>query len=846
MRSTIVAFVLLAVAALAGALPVSAQTGIVRNGGTALDPQGHPVATSDKAHTPQLSGTVVDTSGAVIAGTTVQVRGANGTVQKTAQSETNGSFIISGLAVGNYRLVVSNPGFETKEILVTIGTTGPPAPLRISLVVGAVSTTINVQGREDDLIGIAESGTQGTVGATEIQDRPILRSGEVLETVPGLIITQHAGGGKANQYFLRGFNLDHGTDIAIFFDDMPLNLPSHAHGEGYSDMNTVIAEFVKRVDFEKGPYYANVGNFSSAGAAHVEFFKTLPQNFFHVEGGIFGFGRAVFGASQKFGSGNLLYGGEEYYDNGPWAHPDAFNKINGLLTDSQGGDANGFSITARAYHGKWNSSDQIPVTAIPLVGFFGALNPTDGGHSQRYSLQSEWHRQSTNSATKVMAYGFYYDLNLFSDFTYYLVDYKKGDQFEQQDRRWVAGLDAHHTIFSQWYGRKVENTFGLQVRNDWINNGLYRTENRARVDKTDYYATGASLPTCPSPTSHSCPILPATTERDNFTDTITSFYAEDKIQWAKQFRSVTALRGDLEYFDVTSLAYSASVNAANSGIASKFLPSPKLNLIFGPWSNTEFYAQGGFSFHSNDGRGATQTVEPVSPDNPYPNTPVSKIPALIPTQGGEFGARTVAVPHLQSTLALWYLHSASELQQDGDTGGTSASKQPSNRYGVEWANYYTPLEHLAVDFDLADSRAQFTEIDPDDAAYTSVGGRLVQGPGGKLVPEAVKVVISSGVTLHDYKGFSSSLRLRYFGPRELTSDGIYRSNQTALFNGEVGYQIKRNWRVSAEFLNLLNRSDSDIDYAYSSQITPTATPAFTRVFHPVEPFQVRFALGRSF
>ena len=168
--------------------------------------------------------------------------------------------------------------------------------------------------------------------------------------------------------------------------------------------------------------------------------------------------------------------------------------------------------------------------------------------------------------------------------------------------------------------------------------------------------------------------------------------------------------------------------------------------------------------------------------------------------------RTVAVPHLQSTLALWYLRSNSELMQDGDTGGTSASEQSSNRYGLEWANYYTPTEHLAVDFDLADSRAQFTEIDPDDAAPNSAGG--------KLVPEAVKVVISSGITLHDYKGFSSSLRLRYFGPRDLTSDGLYQSSQTVLLNGEIGYQFFKKWRVSAEFLNMLDRKDADIDYAY--------------------------------
>ena len=849
-----------------------------------------------KAHSPQLSGTVVDPFGAVVAGATVQVKSADGTLQTTTQSDKNGSFTIFGLTAGNYRLVISNPDFDTKEVPVAIETIGVSPPLRVSLAVSAVSTTINVQGREDDLIGIASSATQGTVGATEIEDRPILRAGEILETVPGVIITQHAGGGKANQYFLRGFNLDHGTDFAVFLDDMPLNLPSHAHGEGYADMNVVIPELVKRLDYEKGPYYPEIGNYGSAGSANLLFFRTLPQNFFKVEGGMYGYGRAVFGASHKLGTGNLLVGGEEYYYNGPWTHPDAYNKINGLLTYSRGDSANGFSITSRAYHGKWDSSDQIPVTAVPLVGFFGALNPTDGGHSQRYSLQGEWHRQRAYSESAVMAYGFYYDLNLFSDFTYYLTDFQKGDQFEQQDRRWVGGLDAHHTIFSTWLGRKMANTVGVQFRNDWINNGLYRTENRVRTTKTDYYATGitfylttsATLPTCisapgatitillpngtPTPTTTTvpdttCPTLPATTERDDFTDTMTSFYVENKTQWAKKFRSVIGLRGDWEYFDVTSLAYSPAVNAANSGTASKFLPSPKLSLIFGPWFNTESYVQGGFSFHSNDGRGTTQTIEPISPDDPYPNTPIAKIPALIPTKGAEVGIRTAAIPHLQSTLSLWYLYSASELQQDGDTGGTVASPQSSNRYGVEWANYYTPLQHLAIDFDLANSTALFTSVDSDDAAQSAVNGIvttsyinsegntitnsfadsvLQSGPGGKRVPEAVGLVISSGITLHDYRGFSSSLRLRYFGPRDLTSDGIYRSQPTALLNGLIAYEFNEKWKISAEVLNILNRRDHDIDYAYTSQVTPTGTQAFTDVLHPVEPIQVRFGLERSF
>jgi hypothetical protein len=358
--------------------------------------------------------------------------------------------------------------------------------------------------------------------------------------------------------------------------------------------------------------------------------------------------------------------------------------------------------------------------------------------------------------------------------------------------------------------------------------------------------------TNPSPSCDTNPdliaVLPAATDLNKFTDTMVGFYGENKTRWAEKFRSVLAVRGDEATYVVTNLtptyvatelpgAPVVNFSELNSGTASKFLPSPKASLIFGPWFNTEFYAQGGASFHSNDARGATQRVQPISPDYPFP-TPSTPITPLVPTKSAEAGIRTLAIPHLQSTFSLWYLYSASELQQSGDTGSTVASSSPSNRYGFEWANYYAPTGHWAIDFDIANSKALFTEIDLDDAAPDS--------PGGKRVPEAVGLVISSGVTLQDYKGFSSSLRLRYFGPRDLTSDGIYRSNSTALLNGEVRYRIGETWRVSAELFNLLNRRDHDIDYAYESRITPTAAPAFSDVFHPVEPFQVRFALQKTF
>ena len=768
--------------------------------------------TSSWAQGTAIRGRVKDQTGVGAPGVAVSVFDEEGRLVAQAVSGEEGRYALPPLRPGKYSLRVAPRGFEPLERPVAVGGMAT-LDVDFDLKVAQLVENLIVTGRQDSLLGAADSAGQGTTGASELADRPLLRSGEVLETVPGVIITQHAGGGKANQYFLRGFNLDHGTDFAVFLDDMPLNLPSHAHGEGYSDMNVVIPEFIQTVNFEKGPYYADVGNFGSAGAAHVQFSRSLPQDFVTLQGGQYGFARLVLGASTRLGPGELMLGGEAYHHDGPWTHPDNYWKLNGLATYSQGDATSGLGVTALGYHGRWNSSDQIPAS-FGATSFFGTLNPTDGGESERYGMRAEWHRLGSASATRISLYGFLYDLDLFSDFTYFLSDPTLGDQFEQQDRRWVAGVDLRHSRFGEWGDRSLELTFGSQVRNDWIDNGLYQTADRVRVDKVDS-ASGMTLP--------------ATTQAHRFTDTAAGAYVQAKVQWTPTLRSVAAFRADLDYFDVTSLS-----NPANSGTSLTVLPSPKLSLIAGPWANTEVYLQGGFGFHSNDGRGTTQTVQPISGENPYPDTPAEKVPGLIQTKGAEVGVRTLAVPHVQSTVSIWYLHSDSELQQSGDTGGTVASKQPSNRWGVEFANFFTPSRHVALDVDVADSRARFTSIDADDAAPSS--------PGGTRVPEAVGWVVAAGGTIHDVGGFSSSLRLRYFGPRDLTSDGLYRSRSTLLLNAQAAYRLHERWSLSVEVLNLLNRRDHDIDYAYLSRVTPAATPAFEDVFHPVEPIQLRIGL----
>ncbi len=659
-----------------------------------------------------------------------------------------------------------------------------------------------VMGRQDSLLGVAESASQGTVGAAEIENRPIMRNGEILETVPGVIITQHAGGGKANQYFLRGFNLDHGTDFAIDLDGMPLNLVSHAHGPGYADMNIVIPELVQRMNYEKGPYYVQNGDFSSAGAAHIEFMKTLPTSMTIAEVGMYGYERLVFADSSPISSGNLLYGAEAYHDDGPWDTPDDYQRFNGILTWSQGDAASGYSVTARGYHGKWNSSDQIAAT-FAQTDFYGTIDPSDGGNSQRYSLQGEWHRADADSATQVMGYGFYYDLDLFSDFTYFLVDTNKGDQFEQADKRLAAGLKANHTIFSQWGERDVENMFGLQAWSDWINNGLYQSANRVRTTKIDS-ATGD--------------VLYPITRQDRINESSIGLYYQNTVQWSEKFRSVLGVRGDIYYFNVDD------PNPSNSGQRVAGVPSPKGSLIFGPWKQTDFYVSGGFGFHSDDARGTTLVINPDG-------TAASQLGGLYQTWGTEIGVRTLAVSHLQSTLALWFLHSDSELLYEGDTGQTVTTPQPSNRYGIEWANYYTPLPWLTIDLDYADSVAKFTTPDED---------------GGTYVPEAIQQVLTAGITVASWRGFYASLRLRYFGPRDLISTGTVRSAETLLLNLGVGYQFNKHWSLRADIFNLLNRADHDIDYYYESRVSPNDV-AFSQLhFHPVEPIQVRFILTARF
>src|SRR5947208_3634887 len=320
-----------------------------------------------------------------------------------------------------------------------------------------------------------------TINGAEVNARPFSRVGEALEVVPGLIVTQHSGEGKANQYFLRGFNLDHGTDLAIKVDGMPVNMPTHGHGQGYADINFLIPELIQSVNVRKGPYFADVGDFGSAGALAIDYVNKLPKNIAEMTFGSFGYQRGVAAGSTAVGAGTMLAAIEGIKYDGPWDVPDNVRKINGVLRYSQGTATDGLSLTTMAYSNGWNSTDQLAQRAIDqgIIGRFGSLDPSDGGTSNRFSLSGNWAQSSEYGQSKVSAYIVRSDLQLFNNFTYFLDNPINGDQFNQLDRRTLSGFDARHAFDWRFGGFETQTRVGMQSRYDDIHVGLFKTEQRA-------------------------------------------------------------------------------------------------------------------------------------------------------------------------------------------------------------------------------------------------------------------------------------------------------------------------------------------------------------------------------
>jgi hypothetical protein len=643
-----------------------------------------------------------------------------------------------------------------------------------------------VRARRLELVGSVESASEGVVLPEQLEYRPELRPAEMLEVVPGLVVTQHSGDGKANQYFLRGFNLDHGTDFATRVDGVPVNLPTNAHGQGYTDLNFLVPEFVEQIAYRKGTYYAEEGNFSAAGAADIRYRRRLDAPFIGASAGADGYSRVLLGASPRLGDGDLLLGGEYLHNDGPWDLPEGYNRINGVAKFTRGDASTGWDAEAMGYDGHWRSSDQIPQRAVDqgLIDRFGAVDPTDRGDTHRYSLAAARWQPFGAGRLKASAYAFADALDLVSNFTY-ATDPVHGDQFEQTESRRTYGGTVDYQQSGSMWGREAQARAGIELRDDDIRPvALYRTTGGVRY---------------------------GTVRRDDVTQVSYSAYATGSLRVAPWLRTDVGARFDSYHFRVDSSL------PANSGTAADSIASPKLTLAFGPWDRTEFFLNYGRGFHSNDARGTTITVDPNDGV-----TPVARVSPLVRAVGAEAGLRSARLPGLQLALSLWTLALDSELVFSGD-GGTTEPSRASRRTGVELGAFAAPLADLVVDADVAWTHARFT--DPD--------------PAGDRIPNAVETVVSAGASYDAGHGAFGGMRLRYFGPAPLIEDNGARSHSTLLLSLEGGWHVSPTLKLSATVFNLLNRRDNDITYFYASQLPGEAAPVDDYHFHPVEPRTVR-------
>jgi hypothetical protein len=650
------------------------------------------------------------------------------------------------------------------------------------------------------LVGESRAASEGIVLAIQLEGRPLLRPGEVLEVVPGLVVTQHSGDGKANQYFLRGFNLDHGTDFATRVDGIPVNMPTHAHGQGYADINFLIPELVDTVRYRKGTYFADEGNFSAAGAADIAYRRKLDATLASLTFGEDDYYRALIAGSPELAGGTLLGALDYSTADGPWDLPQDFRKVNGLVKFSRGAAERGLAVTAMGYDGRWDSTDQIPERAvrgqcadIPFcISRFGHVDPTSGGESHRYSLSVDaWSNADDGRGWTANAYAMDYHLALISNFTY-AIDPVNGDQFEQYDDRRVLGGRYEYAWPASFTAMPGAVRTGIELRRDEIEPvGLFLTTQAERRE---------------------------TVRQDEVTQSSYSVYVAHDQRWNDWLRTELGLRFDLFDFDV------ASNVAANSGDASDSIASPKATVVLGPWNETEYFINAGRGFHSNDARGTTIRVDPTDGV-----TPVDRVDPLVAATGGEVGFRSGAIPGLQLYGALWGLDLDSELLFVGD-GGITEPNRGSRRYGVELGAFWTPLDWLILDLDYAWSHARFEGSDP----------------AGDRIPGAVEDVASLGIAVNRNDGWFGGARVRYLGEAPLIEDNSVRSDSTLLVNVEAGYRFNQHWSAFLTVFNLLDAEDNDISYFYESQLPGEAAPVEDIHFHPVEPRTLRATVTVSF
>jgi outer membrane cobalamin receptor len=686
---------------------------------------------------------------------------------------------------------------------------------------GPAVSEVVVTASRADLLGAAISASQGSVTAKEVELRPIYRVGQLYETVPGLVVTAHSGEGKANQYLLRGFNLDHGTDFASFVDDMPVNRPTNAHGQGYSDQNFLMPQIVSGIDYTKGPYYADIGDFGAVGSAHVHLANDLANQ---VQGAV-----GTSGDEDLFAAGAHRFDGDDRvwaaadlgHLDGPWSPPSEFNRVNFTTRFSHGADADGFSLTGMYYKsaGRLETDQSVHAIQDGLIGRYGTLDPSDRSQSERYSLSGHYGALLGDWKLTSNVYAIHSAMTLWNDFTHDLFDPVNGDQEQQDETRNTYGADVALTRAFDIGSIHSVTTIGLQDRDDDVYLDRRHTRDRVALDYCELANSAGTAATPYTAENGAC-------SADNVQLNDLGVYLQTVTHWTSWLRTAFGLREE-DYS-----ASDRSLTEGTNGSTSQALLQPKGSLIFGPFYKTEVYLSGGEGFHSDDAREVFHTV-------PYEGTTVPFTPQLLAkATSEEAGLRTDLIAKLQVQLAVFQEDFSSEQLYDQDQGEDQASA-PSRRQGVEASAQYHPTPWLELNTDLAWSKAR----------YRGALGELKQvyGVEGPYIANAPSFISSLGVLVDNLGPWYGGLQWRDLGPYPVNDgENDPQDKGYSEVNLDWGYKVNATYKVQATIYNLCDTKADAGAYYYTSRLAPNGPEVTGLQVHPLEPISVRLAVTASF
>ncbi|HVE86662.1 MAG TPA: TonB-dependent receptor [Myxococcales bacterium] len=632
------------------------------------------------------------------------------------------------------------------------------------------------------------AASSATVRNQDFASRPLLDPADILKVTPGLVTVQHAGGGKANQYFLRGFDADHGTDLALSVDGVPVNAVSHGHGQGYADLHFVIPEVVDKLEVTKGPYAAEQADFATAGSVNMVTRRSFEHSEVKLGYGQFATMRLLGIAAPRLeGPWEGYAAAEVYGSNGPFLSPEKMRRYSAFATATlHTGSSSDLNLELQSYGAGWNASGQIPLRAVDagLLDRFGSVDPSEGGASSRHAAVLRYRSSDGNGGQlSAMAYGARSTLDLFSDFTFFAQDPVHGDEIEQVDRRLTGGFDLRYQRSLRLLGdRPALLSAGARGRGDDIDNGLYHAEQRARLD---------------------------TTAEGHVREATAGAWAEADVEWLPWLRTITGVRADAFGFDVAD-----RLDGTRAG-ASAALVSPKASAVVSAARWLDLYANFGRGFHSNDARGVSRSLDPVSP--------------LAPATGYELGARAQA-GDLDVAASAWGLDLDSESVWLGDEGTTEA-RPASRRLGVELEARYHLGRSVRADVDVTYTRARFLQPTGE--------------PAGTFIPLAPALTWAGGVQLHHPAGAFGTVRVEGISDRPANEAGSILAQGFTLVDLEAGWET-RHFRLAVDVRNLLNAAWRQAQFASQSRLPWESSPVEDLHFTPGYPRTVMASAAAFF